>query len=216
LTEVVVRVSTPSHTVLIVDDEPEILNTLRRQLRAEGYRLLMTTSPIEALNLVAKGGVDVILADIDMPEMNGLELVASLRRDHPAIVRLLLTGDSSVESALDAINRGEVFRYLTKPWDREALRLTLRESIARQDELRSAAAASQRAADRDRLLRGLVEQQPGILEVRREDEVYVIDGRNLELNLRRITNPAVRRVFLGRGADSAEGEATGPLSREPR
>ena len=208
--------NTPTHTVLIVDDEPEILNTLRRQLRGEGYRLLMTTSPIEALNLVAKGDVDVVLADIDMPEMNGLELVASLRRDYPATVRLLLTGDSSVESALDAINRGEVFRYLTKPWHRDALRLTLRESIARQEELRAAAAASARAARRDLLLRELVEQHPGILDVRREHDVYVIDGRNLAVSLRRMIDPALRRVFLGKGGATSGGESTGPLSREPR
>src|SRR5512142_3026871 len=101
------HMSPPTRTVLIVDDEPEILNTLRRQLRGDGYRMLTTTSPTEALTLVASGEVD--------------ELVAAIRRDHPAVVRLLLTGDSSLESALDAINRGEVFRYLTKPWDREAL-----------------------------------------------------------------------------------------------
>lgn len=203
-------------TVLVVDDEPEILNTLRRQLRGEGYRLLTTTSASEALNRVATGEVDVIVADIDMPEMNGLELVAVLRRDFPDTVRLLLTGDSSLESALDAINRGEVFRYLTKPWDREALRHTLRDSIARQDELLAAAAAARRVAQRDRLMRELVDNHPGILDVRREHDVYIIDGPSLEVTLSRVTDPVLRKVFLGQAADAARRELISARWRERR
>jgi len=204
-------VTTPTRTVLVVDDEPEILNVLRRQLRHEGYRLLMTTSPREALALVAKGDVDVILADLDMPEMNGLELVATIRRDHPATVRLLLTGDASLESALDAINRGEVLRYLTKPWHRDALLEVLRDCMARLNELRAAAAADQRAAERGRLLRELVQAHPGILDVRRDNDVYVIDGANLETTRRRITDPVLRRIFLGSGDESTAGG--GPVAR---
>jgi two-component system probable response regulator PhcQ len=163
------------HTVLVVDDEVEVVESLRRTLRREAYELVTTTSPLEALALMQKGGVDLLLADIDMPEMSGIELVRRVHKEHPTIVRVLLTGDASLESALEAINEGEVHRYLTKPWQKDTLRQTLRSALERLDELRRVASASQRVSARERLLQELEVEHPGIRHVEREGDAYVLD-----------------------------------------
>jgi two-component system probable response regulator PhcQ len=163
------------HTVLVVDDEREIVESVRRTLRNEPYTVLGTTSPREALATIDAGGVDLLVADIDMPDLNGLQLVAKVRASRPEVVRILLTGDASLESALEAINRGEVYRYLTKPWKSEALRETVREGLARLDELRRVAAADRATRARDALLAALETEHPGIRSVSLVDGVHVLD-----------------------------------------
>lgn len=196
--------SDPPHTLLLVDDEPEILAGLRRTLRREGYRLLTTTSPHEALQLL-DDSVDLIMSDIDMPEMSGLELISRTRRAHPDVVRVLLTGDASLDSAVRAINDGEVHRYLTKPWERDQLCATLREALGRLDELRRSAAVDRTAAARDALLEGLAREHPGIRRVAREDGVYVIDVARLDGILDALGPD--RPVFFRRRAIEIEGDA---------
>ena len=182
-------------TILCVDDEPEVLEGLRRTLRREAYRLLTATSAAEALYTIAAETVDVIISDIDMPGTNGLELVARVRREHPEIVRLLLTGDASLRAALDAINQGEVHRFLTKPWDTNHLRRTLHDAIERLDELRRAAAAAATAGVRDHLLESLERSHPGITRIARTDGAYVVDLAKLAAWSRDIASPLLRDVF---------------------
>ena len=116
-------------SLLLVDDEPEILESLRRALRDDGYELLTTTSPVEAMAILAKRPIDVIVTDLRMPDVSGLELVTHVRKNHPDVVRVLLTGFATLDSALEAINEGAVGRYLTKPWDNDELRENIREIV---------------------------------------------------------------------------------------
>jgi CheY-like chemotaxis protein len=197
--------SGPKHTLLLVDDEPEILDGLRRTLRNEGYRLLTTTSPLEAIEILARGGVDLLLSDIDMPEMSGIDLVARVRRDHPDVVRLLLTGDASLESALTAINEGEVHRYLTKPWTKETLTATLRSALDRLEELRRAAAADARAGAHERLLAELEREHPGIRDAAFDGDAYVIDAARVRTLLG--AAPSLRPA---RSADVIDSEVSSP------
>ncbi len=169
-----------THTVLVVDDEPEILQVVHRQLKREPYRVLSTTSPQDALDILGEGQIDVLIADIDMPGINGIELVHQARLLCPSTVRILLTGDLSARSALDAINRGEVHRYITKPWDKELLRSTVREALSRLDELRKLAEASEVKSWRDALLTALEAEHPGIFHVSHEEGTYVIDESRAE------------------------------------
>jgi DNA-binding NarL/FixJ family response regulator len=134
-------VSTP-YSLLFVDDEPEILESLRRALRADGYELLTTTSPTEAIAILAKRHVDIIVTDLRMPDMSGLELVTHVRRMHPDVVRVLLTGFATLDSALEAINVGAVGRYLTKPWDNDELRADIQDVVRGIAESRGAKTAS--------------------------------------------------------------------------
>lgn len=134
-------VSSSPLTLLLVDDEPEILESLRRALRDEGHELLTTASPIEAMVILETHDVDVLVTDLRMPEMSGLELVTHVRRHHSRVVRILLTGFATLDSALEAINAGAVGRYLTKPWDNDELRSAIRD-VARDVEASKKSAAA--------------------------------------------------------------------------
>lgn len=168
-----------THTILIVDDEAEILESLRRTLRKEPWRVLTTTSPDEAVQLLEGQSIDLLISDIDMPSMTGLELVACARRAQPDVVRILLTGAASLESALRAINDGEVHRYLTKPWDKDELKSTIRGALDRLEELRRVARADLHVGTRERLLSELEREHPGIQDIHVEDGVYVLDADRL-------------------------------------
>jgi DNA-binding NtrC family response regulator len=184
-------------TVLAVDDEPEIVESIGRALRDEGYRFIGTTSPEKARDAVDRGDVDLLIADIDMPGINGLELVAHVRATRPSVVRILLTGDASLASAMDAINRGEVHRYFTKPWRNEALRGSIREALARADELRRRADAEVGVQTRERLLRALDRAYPGIRSVDLVDGVHELDIARLRVVLASLGAPPLERLLSG-------------------
>lgn len=196
----------PFPTVLLVDDEPEVLDGLRRTLRREPYQLEATTSPLEALAILASKHVDVVVSDLDMPELPGTELVARIRRDHPEVVRILLTGDASLDSALRAINEGEVHRYLTKPWDNDELRATLRDALARLDELRRTAVAGATADASRRIAAELERAHPGIHAVELDDGVYVIGALRLGAVARALATPRLRALLDPDAAPSSEGD----------
>ena len=120
-----------SHTLLLVDDEPNILNSLSRLLRREGYTILTATSPTEAFDLLAKHPVQVILSDQRMPDMSGTEFFARVRQLYPDTIRIVLTGYTDLDSVTDAINRGAIYKFLTKPWDDDLLREQIREAFRR-------------------------------------------------------------------------------------
>jgi len=129
-------------SLLLVDDEPEIVESLRRALRDDGYELITTTSPVEAVAILEKRAVDVLISDLRMPEMSGLELVSHVKRNHPHVVRVLLTGHATLGSALQAINEGAVGRYLTKPWDNDELRRDIQDVVQQLRVSRDAGAAA--------------------------------------------------------------------------
>lgn len=114
--------------ILCVDDEPQVLNGLRLTLR-RGYELLLAESGEEALAFLAEHEVAVVLSDMRMPGMSGAELLADVQRTHPDVVRMLLTGHADVDQAADAVNRGGIFRFLTKPCPPEELRQAVDEAV---------------------------------------------------------------------------------------
>jgi response regulator RpfG family c-di-GMP phosphodiesterase len=115
--------------VLCVDDEPNILSALRRTLRADGLRVLTAQGGQEALETLERESVDVVISDMRMPGMDGAELLERVHERWPANIRVLLTGHADTSAAVAAINRGRIFRYLTKPWDDAELRSVLRQGL---------------------------------------------------------------------------------------
>src|SRR3990167_3077677 len=108
--------------LLLLDDEPNILAALRRTLRRDGWRVHATTSPQEALDILAAHPVGVVVSDQRMPQMPGTEFLRQVRQQYPETVRILLSGYSEIGAVTAAINEGAVWKYLSKPWDDEALR----------------------------------------------------------------------------------------------
>jgi diguanylate cyclase (GGDEF)-like protein/PAS domain S-box-containing protein len=107
----------PSRTLLLVDDEPGILSSLKRLFRREGYRILTAESGMKGLELLASNAVGVVISDARMPEMNGGEFLGRVREMYPNVLRMMLSGYTDLKAVTTAVNRGELFSFLTKPWD---------------------------------------------------------------------------------------------------
>ena len=121
------------HTVLFVDDEVNILRALQRLLRSEPVNLLTASGPEQALALVEREEIHVVVTDQRMPEMTGVDLLSTIRERSPDIVRMMMTGYTEMTIAVEAINRGEIFRLITKPWNDEELKATLRQAFDHYD-----------------------------------------------------------------------------------
>ena len=117
------------HLVLVVDDEEPVFHALSRELRSENCELIYASCGEDALAALENRSVDVIICDQRMPGMTGVELLKSVSTRYPGIVRVLLTGHACLRVAMEAINRGAVFRILTKPWQPEELRAVYREAV---------------------------------------------------------------------------------------
>jgi response regulator RpfG family c-di-GMP phosphodiesterase len=121
------------HTVLFVDDEVNILKAVQRLLRHEPLEVLCAARAQDALDLLGRHRAQVVVTDQRMPEMSGVDLLSAVRERHPDIVRMMLTGYTEMTIAVDAINRGEIFRLITKPWNDEELKATLRQACDHYD-----------------------------------------------------------------------------------
>lgn len=116
-------------TLLIVDDETSILSSMRRLLRRDGYDIFTAANAYEGLDVLARHDIQVILSDQRMPEMSGTEFLSRARDLYPDTIRIVLSGYTDLETISDAINRGAIYKFLTKPWDDEALRDSIREAF---------------------------------------------------------------------------------------
>ncbi len=119
-----------AYPLLYVDDEPCALETLQRQFKHE-FTILTAASGEKGLEILAEREVAVVLSDQRMPDMAGTQFLGRVRAEHPETVRMLLTAYSDIESVVDAINLGNVCRYLTKPYEEREVRMALREGIER-------------------------------------------------------------------------------------
>lgn len=103
--------------ILCVDDEPNIVASLRRLFRGSGYQVTTATSGAQAIAHLEQEPVDLVFSDMRMPGMSGAQLLEQIRVRWPKTTRVLLTGYADIGSTIAAINSGEVYRYITKPWD---------------------------------------------------------------------------------------------------
>ena len=115
--------------ILCVDDEANILSSLRRMFTLAGLSVETAASGAEALKLLDQKVFHLVLSDMLMPEMHGAEFLAQVRLRWPKIMRLMLTGTADITSAISAINQGEIYRYLTKPWNDDELIATVRDAL---------------------------------------------------------------------------------------
>lgn len=117
------------HAVLFVDDEANILKAVQRLLRNEPWQVLTASRGSEALEILDQTPAQVVVSDQRMPEMSGVDLLQAIRERRPSIVRMMLTGYTEMNVAVEAINRGEIYRLITKPWNDEELKATLRQAF---------------------------------------------------------------------------------------
>ncbi|WP_163865091.1 response regulator [Myxococcus eversor] len=132
------------HTLLFVDDEADVLDILSRMFQRR-YRVLTALSGQAALEVLRRESVDVLVTDQRMPEMTGIELAATARAEGFDVTTLLLTGFTDPDDLIAAINKGQVYRYITKPWDVNDLLITVKNAVE----------YTQLRRDKERLIRQL-------------------------------------------------------------
>ncbi|MHB0961252.1 MAG: response regulator [Pirellulaceae bacterium] len=122
------------HPVLLVDDEPEILFSLKGLLRRE-FELYTAEDGNEAMRILHDHPIHVIMTDQRMPQMTGVELMGRVKTEYPDAIRIIFTGYADIKAVIDAINRGALYRYVTKPWDPDELIELLHDATAQYDAL---------------------------------------------------------------------------------
>lgn len=119
--------------LLLVDDEPNILRALARVLRRDGYTIFTAQSGNEGLALLKQHGFGVIVSDQRMPEMSGTEFLSRVKEIYPDTVRIVLSGYTELGTITDAINRGAIYKFLTKPWDDDLIRENIRAAFTQYE-----------------------------------------------------------------------------------
>lgn len=176
-------------TVLLVDDEPSILSALRRLLRPTGYQVLTANSGTEGLALLEAHSVTLVISDMRMPVMDGAQFLEQVRQRWPDTMRLLLTGYADISSTVDAINRGEIYRYIAKPWDDNELLMAIRHALDQRHLKR----------ENERLL-ALTRQQNEQLQTLNHGLAKTVDARTNELEqvneFLNLANNQLKQQFL--------------------
>lgn len=116
-------------TLLFVDDEANILSSLKRLFRPFGYRILTAESGAAGLEILALEFVDLVISDMRMPEMTGAQFLEKVHQGWPNTVRILLTGYADIGSTIEAINKGQIYRYISKPWEDNDIAVTVRQAL---------------------------------------------------------------------------------------
>ena len=118
--------------ILIIDDDPNIRKTLSDILRGKGYKLFTAKDGAEGLAFLEKETINLVLIDLGLPDMPGLEILNSINSCHPSVQAIILTGNASLDSAIEATNKG-AFSYLQKPYDMDQLILHIRRALETQE-----------------------------------------------------------------------------------
>jgi len=156
------------YAVLLVDDEPNIVNALRRSLSDEGYDIYVAHSGHEALELLKRQRIDLVVSDQVMPGMTGVELLKRVRLRYPDTARVMLTGNANLHMAADAINYGEVDRMLVKPWEEAELKLSLQLSLEQMELRRQQRFLLSKVQEEGTQLSELERSYPGILALHKD------------------------------------------------
>ena len=138
--------STTKHSILCVDDEEEILKSLKRTLRKESFNVLTAVGGREGLSVLEQHEVQLVISDQRMPEMTGTEFLEEVKQLYPDIVRVILSGYTDINCMLDAINKGEIYRFTTKPWNEDELKKTIYQGIEQYELLNNLRQQNERSA----------------------------------------------------------------------
>ena len=117
------------NTILIVDDEENILKSLERLLEDEGYKMFFANSGDNGLEIIKREDIQMVISDHRMPGMDGIKFLSEIKKILPDTIRIMLTGYADVDMAIKAINEGEVYRFITKPWNNNELLGAVKQGI---------------------------------------------------------------------------------------
>lgn len=170
------------HKVLFVDDEHNILESLKKTLRKEAYELLIAHSAAEAMTILRRESVQVVVSDEQMPGMSGSQFLSVMRQEQPQTIRILLTGHASIEAAMRAINEGAIYRFLTKPCNALDMVITIRRALQLHDLVHAVSDVLPMLQAQTRLLQKIEQQKPGVIMEALEGEPALVPEKILEIS----------------------------------
>jgi two-component system, probable response regulator PhcQ len=162
------------HSILIVDDEPNVLNAFQRVLRREPYTLMTAQGGEEGLTLLEAREVSLVISDYNMPGMNGLDFLKTVKQLYPHILAIMLTGQAEIQIAVQAINEAGVYKFIQKPWDDNDLKVTILRAVESMDLATERDRLIQKVKSRDAILNDLEKKHPGITKVERNEDGYLV------------------------------------------
>ncbi|GFO69993.1 hypothetical protein GMLC_35720 [Geomonas limicola] len=154
--------------VLIVDDEPHVISALKRALVEEPYLVIGAGGGEEALRLLQEQPVQVVISDEMMPGMDGVEFLRQVKLGYPETIRIMLTGHASIQSTMQAVNCGEIYRFFTKPWEELQIKLAIRGALEKYELERENRRLLQTVRRQSQELKHLEQSFPGISALRRD------------------------------------------------
>jgi len=163
-----------THKILVVDDEPHVTEALKRMLHREPYEVLTANYANEALQVLAQQPVDVVISDEKMPGIQGVEFLSLVYQHFPDTIRIMLTGHANLDTAVRAINEGQIYRFLMKPCNEKEIRLSIRQAIQQKELAEKSRQLLQKVKEQDIVLRRLERENPGITRVDRDTSGTII------------------------------------------
>ncbi|MCC7490345.1 MAG: response regulator [Gammaproteobacteria bacterium] len=161
-------------TLLLVDDEPNVTLALKRALRQEPYEILTADGAEKALQLLAANPVDVVVSDERMPGMPGSVFLAKVREAYPETVRIILSGQASLEDAIRAINEGGIYRFCLKPVNAADLAVTIRQAIQHKQLVEQSRRLLREYQKRTAQLDEYQRKHPGLFQLEMDDDGAIV------------------------------------------
>lgn len=162
------------HSILFVDDEKSILSSMTRLFRKEDYNILTASSGEEGLKILEENEISLVVSDHMMPGMRGVDFLSKAKELSPDTIRIMLTGYADLEATMAAINKGEVHRFITKPWNDKELLFTVKQSLDYRTLLLENVILTKAVRKQRATLKTLEEQYPGITDVKKDEYGAVI------------------------------------------
>jgi len=175
-----VKMNDYNHTILCVDDEENILSSLKRLLRKEGYRLLTAPSGAEGLKLLEENSVHLVISDQRMPRMDGTQFLAKVKEGYPDAIRIILTGYTDVDSITESINKGHVYKFLLKPWNDQSLKLEIKQALEQYDLIQTNKTLHEKVLEQNEELKTMNENLEALVSERTKQ--LEIQNRTLEFS----------------------------------
>jgi len=160
--------------LLLVDDDDNVRRALKRVFRKEPYEVEDCNSARSAMDKLSESKFDIILSDFKMPHINGLDFLKWVHDFHPDTIRIMLTGQADMDTAVRAINEGEIYRFFTKPWDDQDLRISIQIAAEQLKLQRRNLELLNELNKTKSYVEKLEQQYPGISKIKRDEEGRII------------------------------------------
>ncbi|MDR3556897.1 MAG: response regulator [Syntrophobacteraceae bacterium] len=199
------------YRILLIDDELQVVEALKRGLRKEPYEVVSAGSPTQALEILSSQSFDVVVSDEMMPGMSGSELLGVVCDRYPETIRIMLTGHPDLDTALRAINRGHIYRFLIKPCSAVELGVTIKQALQQRQLSRQSRSLLATVRRQSSVLENLERQNPGISKVDR-DTSGAIEIPDVEYDLDTLIGDINKEVTRSESFFKNLGQADGDSS----